>query len=106
MNTFKKITLLSCLALPVHAKAEESNTLEYCNLYCNLISDVAGKIMELRQSDYPMSKILKKLDGSHRSLIIQIYSSPKYNSKEYIDQRINETKTQVMISCIKSIDKE
>ncbi len=102
MNTFKKITLLSCLALPVHAKAEESNTLEYCNL----ISDVAGKIMELRQSDYPMSKILKKLDGSHRSLIIQIYSSPKYNSKEYIDQRINETKTQVMISCIKSIDKE
>ncbi len=102
MNTFKKITLLSCLALPVHAKAEESNALEYCNL----ISDVAGKIMELRQSDYPMSKILKKLDGSHRSLIIQIYSSPKYNSKEYIDQRINETKTQVMISCIKSTDKE
>lgn len=102
----KKLIPLILFFLPV--QAEEATTEETCQVLYNL----AEKIMEARQNNLPMPKTIEIFDLKSeawneiaRSLITTAYEKPRFSSEPYQKELIQDFANDSYLSCIKGLSK-
>ena len=71
---------------------------------CTAISDNASLIMELRQSNAPLSDVLEVVDGITllEELVMEAYKEPRYSSDEYQSNAIADFGNLAMLNCLQS----
>ena len=86
------------LAISVTASAEELK-----EKTCAIYSNVANRIMTLRQIGEDMATVYAGSDSEHyRKLVIDAYEQPRYGSKPYQDKIIAKFQNKAFLQCIKS----
>jgi hypothetical protein len=95
-----KLSLLTIAALLSFSSVADENT-----EYCKGISNLAGSIMELRQSGAPMSDLYELLSDSTGSLaIIKLaYQYPMYETRQYKVREVARFKNQLFMICINQV---
>ena len=81
------------------AFAEEKETVS-----CKDLSELAGQIMELRQAEVPMSKLMEAMGGEPtlEEIVVIAYSKPSFQGKEFIERQVAEYKNEVYRHCFKA----
>ena len=68
---------------------------------CKSISEIAGKIMKLRQHGVPVVQIIEAVDPATHNLVYAVYDTPQFSSQEYKQKAINDIKNEVFVSCMR-----
>ena len=91
------------LAAAITALSFTANAEETKQSQCAEIADFAGNIMTLRQLGKPMADTFKLLGGKEpaRTMIIQAYETPKFDSEKYKREYIEKFKDNWFLACIK-----
>ena len=99
------LLIISSLFVSVGVNAAQQTSSQKCAKY----EIMAHYIMLVRQDGLPMSKALQefKVDDKEnpygeieRKIIIDAYSQPKYETKEYRDKEITEFANKYMLGCM------
>lgn len=75
---------------------------------CTALSDLAGVIMEARQTGTPLSKIMEvsyKDAGATKiiqALAMEAYKAPRYNTPQYQQREIDDFKNTIMMLCLEN----
>ena len=94
----KKILLTAAL-LAVTGTAQANTEL------CTAVSKNAELIMQLRQSNAPISGVLEAVKEVELlvELVIKAYETPRYNSEEYKADAVTDFSNLVMVTCLQSL---
>lgn len=75
---------------------------------CVVISRYAEKIMEARQSNVDITKMMEiaamaegKVAPWKRAMILRAYEQPRYASEEYRDNAVRDFKNEAYLACMK-----
>jgi len=90
------------LSMPIYSSAEDD--------ICGSLESLAGRIMESRQNDIPMSALVneltkmedKKLADLVRQMIIDAYEISSYSSDSYKEKAVLEYRNSIYLECIKA----
>ena len=90
------ITTAVLLATTVTAQANKE--------VCTAVSETASLIMELRQSNAPLSAILEVVRDVAilEELVMEAYKKPRYSSDEYQNNAIADFGNLAMLTCLQS----
>ena len=71
---------------------------------CTAVSNSASIIMELRQSNAPLSSVLEAVEGVAilETLTMEAYKEPRYSSDDYKNNAIADFGNLAMITCLQS----
>ena len=71
---------------------------------CTAVSGAASLIMELRQSNAPLSSVLEVVGDVAilEELVIEAYKKPRYSSKAYQNSAIADFSNIAMLACLQS----
>jgi len=104
-----KLKILSTLLLSVFfgthlSYAEEpakTNTVELCSE----VEELAGVIMERRQSGAPMSLLIKTAEGNEvaEKIIIEAYEKSRFSTESYQKKSIENFKSRWFLKCFKGL---
>jgi len=92
------LTTAVILLTTATAQADKVNEL------CTTISKNASMIMELRQSNAPLSGVLEAVKGVDilETLAMEAYKKPRYSSDEYKTNAIADFGNLAMITCLQA----
>lgn len=72
---------------------------------CKYLSEVAHRVMEVRQAGYPMADLVEaaEQDGAlAKALVIEAYKRNQYSSNEYKENAANEFSNEVYMQCLEA----
>lgn len=92
------LTTAVILLTTATAQADKVNEL------CTAVSKNASMIMELRQSNAPLSGVLEAVKGVDilETLAMEAYKKPRYSSEEYKTGAIADFGNLAMITCLQA----
>ena len=96
----KKLILAIALLTSTAVIAEEKTTsLETCQT----ISELAGSVMEVRQSGASMVEVYKSMSGNELAIdmVVMAYDQPKFSTDKYRAESITSFSDQWFTVCIK-----
>ena len=95
-----KKLLIATIALSFNATAADYSV-------CKELSVMAGTIMDLRQSNSSMPKLMETVGDSEiaQSLVIDAYSAPLYSLKSNKEKKIKEFENDTYVACVKQLSK-
>ena len=72
--------------------------------YCEKVGNLAEWVMKARQSNMPMSQIMKEVgdDGLALAIVRDAYSVPRFLSSEWIDNAIMDFRNDAELVCYNS----
>lgn len=96
----KKVLIIAALLFSATTQAEEV-TAETCAL----VSQIAHKVMEARQSNVSMMNALDVMEGNALGVMLvkEAYSTPKYTTDSYKQNAINEFSNKYTAMCFKLV---
>ena len=91
------LTVATLLAVTSTAQADTEE--------CTFISESAELIMQLRQSNAPISGVLEAVKEVELlvELVIKAYETPRYNSEEYKADAVTDFSNLAMVTCLQSL---
>ena len=95
----KKVLFITALLLSTPALAEDNG------LDCESISTLAGKIMEVRQAGYPMSKIRADLEAVWHPMITDAYRETRWSTDSRKQREIEKFTNKYALACYEYADK-
>ena len=78
---------------------------------CAVFGEVAAQIMENRQADVPISKMMDAImdtiedpdaQAAYKEMVILAYEQPSYSTKEMRQSMVAEFRNQIELVCYKS----
>ena len=74
---------------------------------CKSWGDLAAKIMQLRQMETPMSRVIEiaadgEKDSISRQIVTQAYEQPAYSTKTHQSRAVDSFRNRIELACFKS----
>ena len=109
---FKIVLVMIIYAIFLSGPAQAGDTKKVTDAkkeeLCNVIGQVAGQVMILRQKQIHASRAMKIAgdDKMMQMIVIEAYEQPVYRVKENQKRLIREYENKWYIECIKSIEQK
>ncbi|WP_273772756.1 hypothetical protein [Brucella intermedia] len=80
---------------------------ENADKVCKSWGDLAAKIMQLRQMETPMSRVIEiaadgEKDSISRQIVTQAYEQPAYSTKTHQARAVDSFRNRIELACFKS----
>ena len=94
--------MIKLILLALTALLSFNSIADEAGVYCAGKSELAGKIMEMRQDNFEMSELYSVLSGDAGNLTIvkMAYESPLYLGAEYKAREIIRFKNEIFMICV------
>lgn len=101
----KHLIIIAALLTATSARADDKVTNDQL---CAGWGGLAAKIMELRQDEAPMSRVMEiaaanKDDTNERKIVLAAYNEPAYGSDSAKQKAVGAFRNKIELECYKSI---
>ncbi|KAB2700031.1 hypothetical protein F9K79_03730 [Ochrobactrum sp. Kaboul] len=98
----KRIFLIAAILFSTSAAQAEN-----ADKVCKRWGDLAAKIMQLRQLETPMSRVIEiavddEKDSISRQIVTQAYEQPAYSTKMHQVRAVDSFRNRIELACFKS----